>query len=200
MLFYIIRMIFFCAVLAVLIFTVRRSHIKNKRLGNIISFAVSAVLTTVFALIPVENAFVSFSSSENAYKYNHSADVKLTVNGGQSDFVTGEKNGANVYAIIPKSDGVFKIGMGTDIQRVSQISCKSSSVTVYKYKDTDDFYIAVAGTDSGELNVSDNRGSEFKVLKEYHSSLNETFYTYFVYVNSLDGGYALTVDGETIKV
>lgn len=198
--FIIIRMIFFCAVLAVLIFTVRRSHIKNKRLGNIISFAVSAVLTTVFALIPVENAFVSFSSSENAYKYNHSADVKLTVNGGQSDFVTGEKNGANVYAIIPKSDGVFKIGMGTDIQRVSQISCKSSSVTVYKYKDTDDFYIAVAGTDSGELNVSDNRGSEFKVLKEYHSSLNETFYTYFVYVNSLDGGYALTVDGETIKV
>ena len=91
MLFYIIRMIFFCAVLAVLIFTVRRSHIKNKQLGNIISFAVSAVLTTVFALIPVENAFVSFSSSENAYKYNHSADVKLTVNGGQSDFVTGEK-------------------------------------------------------------------------------------------------------------
>lgn len=200
MLFYIIRMIFFCAVLAVLIFTVRRSHIKNKQLGNIISFAVSAVLTTVFALIPVENAFVSFSSSENAYKYNHSADVKLTVNGGQSDFVTGEKNGANVYAIIPKSDGAFKIGMGTDIQRVSQISCKSSSVTIYKYKDTDDFYIAVAGADSGELNVSDNRGSEFKVLKEYHSSLNEPFYTYFAYVNSLDDGYVLTVDGEPIKV
>lgn len=105
-----------------------------------------------------------------------------------------------MYAIIPKSDGAFKIGMGTDIQRVSQISCKSSSVTIYKYKDTDDFYIAVAGADSGELNVSDNRGSEFKVLKEYHSSLNETFYTYFAYVNSLDDGYVLTVDGETIKV
>lgn len=72
-------------------FFIRKSHLVYKRRCSIVAFAATVILTTISALIPIENAFVTFSSPKSAYNYNHSASVELIVDGNESDFVVGAK-------------------------------------------------------------------------------------------------------------
>ena len=75
-----------------------------KRRCSIVAFAATVILTTISALIPIENAFVTFSSPKSAYNYNHSASVELIVDGNESDFVVGAKGETDVYAIVTSLD------------------------------------------------------------------------------------------------
>lgn len=114
MLFATIRLIFFGIAFTISFFFIRKSHLVYKRRCSIVAFAATVILTTISALIPIENAFVTFSSPKSAYNYNHSASVELIVDGNESDFVVGAKGETDVYAIVPRSNNAWKIGMGLD--------------------------------------------------------------------------------------
>ena len=166
----------------------------------IITFMLSVILTTLSALIPLENVFVTFSSPESAYNYNHSGKVKLIVNGSKTDFIVGEKNGTDVYLIVPKSDNGWKQGMGLGTKRICNKISDGITVYVYQYKNTDDYYIVLLNTNGGPLDITANNNSEFIYSESANSILNKTFYTYYAYLNSFNCQYTLTVNGENVSL
>ena len=165
-----------------------------------ITFMLAIILTTLSALIPLENVFVTFSSPESAYNYNHSGKVKLIVNGSKTDFIVGEKNGTDVYLIVPRSNSGWKQGMGFDTKRICNKISDGITVYVYQYKNTDDYYIVLLNTNGGPLDITDNKNSEFIYSENANSILNKTFYTYYAYLNSYNNQYTLTINGETISL
>ena len=177
-----------------------KSHTIYKRRWLIVSLVVALILTTISALIPIENAFVTFTSPQSAYNYNNSGNVKLIVNGAKTDFVVASKGDTDVYIIVPKSDGGWKLGMGLDTKRIAQTISDGVSVYVYQYKNSGDYYITVLDTNGGPSEIIDTHSSKFQFLDKYNSELNKTFYTYYTYINGYDDQYALTVNGKTIKI
>ncbi len=195
--FIIIRLIFFCIVLIAAFLIIKKQRLKNERRNRIIAFISAMVLTTLFSLFPVENAFVSFPTAEKAYAYNHTGKVKLTVNGNDSDFIVGEKGNTDVYAIIPKTNNRFKIGMGTDMRQVFKKTSDGISVCVYRFKETDDYYISVFDADGGETEITDNCNSVFEYTSSFNSALNKKFYTYYAFIENYNDGYSVSVNGKT---
>lgn len=200
MLFATIRLIFFGIAFTISFFFIRKSHLVYKRRCSIVAFAATVILTTISALIPIENAFVTFSSPKSAYNYNHSASVELIVDGNESDFVVGAKGETDVYAIVPRSNNAWKIGMGLDTKRIVQTISDGITIYVYQYNNTNDYYITVLDTNGGSSEITDNRNSKFEHLDKANSTLNKTFYTYFAFIDSFDEQYALTVNGKSIKI
>lgn len=155
---------------------------------------------TASVLILPEKAFVSFSSPEAAYSYNHTGKAEIITDGELSSFVVASKGDTYEYAIIPKSGGRWKIGTGFDVKTAYNTLFDGVSVYVYRCGDTDDCFIMVTDTNGGWSEVSDDRGSEFQYLKKTDDVLNKSFYTYYAYVNGFDGGYTLTVGEKTIEM
>ena len=200
MLFVIIRLVFLTIVFLISIFLIKRSRLVQKRRWSILAFVIAVVLTTISAWIPIENVFVTFSSPESAYRYNHSGDVKLIVEGEKTDFLVGVKGETYVYAIVPKTAGGWKIGMGFDTNRKIQHVSDGITVYVYQYKDTKESFITVLDTEGGPSDVSDNRHSEFKYLEQAKDTLGKTFYTYYAYINQGENPYILTGNGAPIDI
>lgn len=196
MLFGIFRVIFWAIIFTVCLYIIKKSKISNKRLWYIFSLVATITLTTFSALFPLENAFITFSSPESAFNYNNTGNVLLVVNGESTDMVVAERNDTDVYAIIPKSDNGWKLSVGADTKKIAQNISNGITVHIYRYRNSNDYYITVLNTNGGELIVSDNYNSEFYYLTKTNKTLNETFYTYYAFIYNLNEQYSLTVNGD----
>jgi len=195
MLFVLFILIFGILVFAICFLLIKKSHSTHKRLLSIIVFITAVTLITISALVP---AFITFPTPESAYKYSQSGNAKLVVSGQKTDFVVGSKGSTDVYAIIPKSDSGWKLGMGFNTKRIYWKISDGISVHVYQYKNSDEYYITVFNSNGGPLELTDNHGSEFQYLDKNNRTLNKTFYTYYAYINNFNNQYTLTVNGKTI--
>lgn len=200
MLFAITRIILGITIFIIGYFLIGKIKSINAFRKLIITFMLTIIFTTLSALIPLENVFVTFSSPESAYNYNHSGKVKLIVNGSKTDFIVGEKNNTDVYLIVPKSDNGWKQGLGLDTKRICDKISDGITVYVYQYKNTDDYYIVLLNTNGGPLDITDNNNSEFIYSESANSILNKTFYTYYAYLNSFNRQYTLTVNVENVSL
>lgn len=156
-------------------------------------------LATLFSLPPIENAFIEFSSPDAAYHYNHSGEVRLIVAGEKNDFIVGDKGDVYAYAIVPKSNGHWKIGMGFDTKRIFQATSDGIVIYVYQYKNSSDYFVTVLDTKGGKLDIIDSHNSDFKCLEDSNSTLGKEFYTYYAYVGGFDADYCITIDGQTFR-
>lgn len=200
MLFVIIRLVLWSIAFIISLLLIRKSRAIHKRRWSIVAFVVTVILTTISALIPIENALITFSSPESAYNYNNSGNIKLIVDGEKTNFVIGTKGDTDIYAIVPKSNGGWKIGMGLDTKKVIQTISDGITIYVYQYKNTNDYFITVLDTKGGSSDITDNLHSEFKYLEKSNSTLGKTFYTYYAYINDFNDQYALTVNDKLIKI
>lgn len=200
MLFIAIRLILGSFVFIAFFILIRKSHIIYKKRWYIISLILTITFTAISALIPVENAFITFSTVESSYSYLNSGTVKLIVDGEKTDFVISQKGDTDIYTIIPKSNDGWKLGVGLDIKKVIQMISDDITINVYQYKNSGDYYIAVLDTKGGELEISDNHNSDFYYLEETNSTLNKIFYTYYAYIDDFSSDYTVTVNGKSIIV
>lgn len=198
MLFSVVRILLFVIILLICYFVIRKKIIMNERSLRMLSIFVAVIFIFVFSFIPFENAFISFSSPESAYRYSQNADVKLVVSGNTSDFVIGEKGDKYVLAAVPKENAKWKVGLGSYIKIVSQFFSDDVSITVYQYKNTEEYYIVVFGLKGEELTISDNHNSNFYTLNREASVVNKTYYSHYAYVNAFDEQYIITVNGKLI--
>lgn len=184
----IIRIIVGCIVFFLCNFFIDKKIKKTtKRKKLIASFLASITLITALAFIPFENLFFSFKSPEESYKYVNSeiSNVKLVVNGNNSDFVIGEKNNSDVYLIIPKTSSGWKVGIGTNTKRIAQKITNDVVIYVYQYKNTDDYFIAVHNIKNTNIELTDVYGSEFIADKRiYYANIQNFDQQYWVDVNS----------------
>lgn len=200
MLFIAIRLIFLGLVFIAFFLLIRKSHIIYKKRWRIISLILAIAFTAISALIPIENAFITFSTVEASYSYSNFGTVKLIVDGEKTDFVISQKGDTDIYTIIPKSNDGWKLGVGLDIKKVIQMISDGITIDVYQYKNSGDYYITVLDTNGGESEISDNHNSEFHYLEKTNSALNKIFYTYYAYVDDFSSDYTVTVNGKSIRV
>lgn len=199
MCFVIIRLVFWGAAFIIGFLLMRKLQISHKRHWAIAAVVLMVFLATLFSLTPVENAFIKFSSPVAAYHYNHSGEIRLIVAGEESDFIVGAKGDECTYAIVPKSNGHWKIGMGFDTKRIFQATSDGIVIYVYQYKNSSDHFITAMDTNGGELDITDSHNSEFKCMEESNDILGKEFYTYYAYVDGFDDDYCITIDGQTLR-
>lgn len=74
------------------------------------------------------------------------------------------------------------------------------SIHIYRYKNSSDYYIALFDTDGGQINITDNRGSNFISVIQNQSADIEPVYHYYACINNMDSEYVITLNGEDIKL
>ncbi len=195
-----IRLFLGSLIFVICLVIIKKSTIVHKRRWHIISFVACAVLASLSALIPLENAFVTYNSPESSFKYVNSCEAQLVVEGKETAFVIGNKGDTDIYLIVPKSKSGWKLGMGLDTKRVMQRIYGEMSIDVYRYKDTNDYYITVFDKSGGILDITDGNNSKFYYLKKINTTLNTDFYTYYAYVQNFNNQCSLCVNGKTISL
>jgi hypothetical protein len=193
----VIRIIFWSIVLIICFLIIKKSAVIKKSRWYSISFIVAFLLYSLSCWVPVENAFITFSSPESAFRYTNSGDVMLVVEGEESAWVLGDE----FSDIIPKSGSRWKFSIAGDLNTIiSDISLNGIDFSVDHYMDSDDYYITVTNPNGGVIDVTDNRNSKFFHIEKYNNMLDITYYIYYAYVHDLDDEYTLIVNGEVITV
>lgn len=200
MIFSVIRLLFFAAVvIAGFVIIKKRKNVNMRRALSALLIA-AVILTTVSGLIPVENAFISFSTPEKAYLYNHFGRIRTKAEGKESVWVVGTSGNTENYAVIPKSGSGYKIGMGQNIKRSSHNVSDGIVIDLYCCKTTGEYYITVFDTDGGKTEITDNRKSVFEYTKNENTALHKYFYTYYAYIDGFADDYSISVNGKEFKL
>mgnify|MGYP000071540726 FL=1 len=196
MLYGLIRIIFFGGIFVLIYLKIKNSNFNYKRRWCVIALVATLIATTFSALIPIENVFITFSSPEAAFSYMQQGDVKLAVQGKESTFVIAEKNKTDIYSILPKTNKGWKLGTGFVFKKILHKNIEGLTIDIYQYKNSQDFYITIFH--EGPLSISDSRNTNFSSLSDKIDALNETYYTYYAYIENYNESYSILVDGNTI--
>ena len=195
-----------CAIIYLIIhFAISRSKkAEGKKTWDKIILAICVVIAAISCLVPIENAFVTFSSPQKAYNYwNRSEKVILVIDGEDTTRVI-EKKGNDTFAdaILPKTKGGWKLAGPLDNVHTETRVYNNVIIWIYNRDGSEDYYLQMFDSGSKkELQITDSLGSEIFDYKEYDNRLaDSTKWYYFTCVNNLDADYKLTVDGETFSV
>ena len=178
------------------------SKVKCGKLMYIVFTAISLLIVTVGQLFPLENSFVTFDSAKSAYKYYKfgNSNISLVVSGDNCDFVVDGDGSSKTYLIIPKDNAGWKVGIGLDTKKIYQKQQDGIVVNIFRYKNTDNYFITVFDTNGGESAVSDDYDTVFYSLSYYNKALDKTFVTYYGYVRDLPSQYRVIVNGNEFDV
>jgi Ca2+/Na+ antiporter len=214
-----ISMILFVIIFIICLFVIKKIKIKKaKRIDEVSwyaqSFAIACVSFLLLCFVPFEDAFLTFSSPESAFRYSNSSpesifpysnsgDVIFVMEGGESALVLGiNSDNEAVFNLIRRSGTEWKLtgSLGDYKRTVSGISPNYICFTIRQYRDSKDYYVTVYDSNSCAVNVADNCNSRFYHLMKTSDSSGETYHTYYAYVHDLDDDYTLIVNGEVIQV
>ncbi len=157
-----------------------------------------AVMAALY-LIPVENAVFGFSEPEDSFRYNHMGEI-LEINEYDNCALVIASTGDNklVTSVLPRRDnGKWKLE--TLYNRRRDTATMNYCIVERLYvPDSKDCFVIVAHSASGNIidepsGVTDSRNTKFQAV-----SYPDTMTFYYGYVNDMDDGYILYVDGERI--
>lgn len=196
----IIRLIIGCIVLLCSIIAIKKSKVIRKHILYIVFTSLSVLLIVVLTFLPFENLFMTFDSSEAAYKYYNlgKTNIELIVEGDDCDFIIDRKNDSDTYLIIPKTADGWKIGVSLDTKRIVQKLSDGIVLYVYQYKNTSDYFITILDTNGGESTVSDEYNTKFFSIERYNDSLGKTFVTYYAHIANFNPQYSIIVNNKVV--
>lgn len=174
-------------------------RLKNKQPKRLfIIIVVVVLLISLLGFMPFENLVYNFKSAEEVYEYYYFSEekVELVVEGVESDFVIGKKNGARTFLIVPKTADSWRIGISLNTKKVVHRFHNGITVNVYQYKNTSDYFVTVSYIDGGELRVSDDYNTKFYSLKD--GFLDKNFVTYYAHITNLNPQYSVIVNDNEI--
>lgn len=199
MIFIIIRIIVLSLVLFLLL---KKDKVNKSKTKKIILIAVSIALFVVSALIPFENVFITFSTPEASYKYHNQGTPVICVEGQDTDLVVGQKGDSYIYNIAPKTANGWKLGMGYELKNIYQTidSANKNLISVFRYKNTNEFYLVVTNIEGESLSVHDNLNSAFVLSEKTDKNGSANDYVYYTYINALDNNYVLSLNDIDISL
>ena len=169
----------------------------------IVSTVLSMVLAIVLMFVPFENLFVTFDSPKAAYEYYilGKSNIELIVEGDACDFIVDRKSDVDSILIIPKTADGWKIGIGLNTKRIVDKLSNGISLSVYQYKDTNDYFLTVFDTNGGESTILDENNTEFIPLEERHvDPLGRTFVSYYAHMTDFNPKDVVVVNGNKISL
>lgn len=199
--FIVIRIIIVLVFFISLMLAIKRVKATSKIVLYIMAIIFSLLMITGLSILPFENSFVSFNSPESAYDYADfgKSEVLLVVEGKNSDLVIGNNDGVHSYLIIPKNKEGWKIGRGIDVKKIAQKYFGEIRVCVYQHRPTDEYFITIADTNGGYLDLSDSNNSKFSKIEKKVDSIGKTMVTYYANIPELDSAYWINITQEGDK-
>lgn len=178
----------------------RRRFIRSST-GVWTGTALTALLVMLLlSLLPVENAFLGFDKSEDAFRYNHTAAILEIDEYDDCALVvasTGDER-VTTHVLPRRADGKWQLE--TLWNRRREVTAVNYCLVERLYvPHSDDCFVTVARSASGSIaddpsSVTDNRGTRFQVV-----SYPDTMTFFYGYVPALkDDDYALYVNGEKV--
>ena len=175
---------------------VSRIRISKPKLVSFGLLILSVILIVVLSLIPIETAFISFSSVENSYKYNHIGKVESVIEGKTTDLVVGKNNKIYSIVIIPKAQYGWKLGMPLETKTVKKVISDNLVIRIYQYSNTNEYYLSVLDMSGNKCKLSDNTQSNFWETENKDNKL----YTYYSYLGDFNEQYILYVNGNAMPI
>lgn len=200
MLFGIIRFIIMFLIIISGLGLVRRSNVINKRRLNMIIIVLSVILGIISCFIPFENAFITFSSPEKAFKYSNTNDIYTVVEGSNSALVVSKGSEGIELLIVPKVEDRWKISVGSKTYSLKIDEYNTVVVNVLKNEDTGDCYLSVNDINGDVLDISDSLNSQFYCVSLEYKILDRIYNYYYSYIGSFEGGYEIIVNGQKIEI
>ena len=154
------------------------------------------------AEVQAEESALVFDTPEEAFHYKFPNRIWLILEGNESTLVVpGDMGSSSWYpgAILPKTEDGWNPANRVYRNEVARVFSRNhGEIRLLRYKESDDFYLAIyyLGSTPGEL--FDNKGTDFlnssgNVLS--NEPLHRGF-KYFAFVDGIDENYVLTIDGE----
>lgn len=194
-----IRLMICILLVAIIVLIASKFKISNKKKVYSICGLVGIVLFVILGFVPIENVF-HFSSAGEAYEYrNPKAQIALVVEGNESDYVIGNDNGTDVIMLVPKKDGRWYIGTGTELKTIVKTMHDNVVITLRQYKNTKDYYVTIYELNGEKIQLMDANESEFVSLDVRNES-EETFTKYYAYINDCKEGYWIDVNGNRYQL
>lgn len=184
-----VRMVLGISVFLVVFFLVRRTSILRKRMICAIT-ATAVLLAVVLSIfIPFENLLFTFSSPESAYRYYHSdvRDIEMVVTGESCDLVIGNQNQKDVLMILPKDDKGWKLASAMDTKLIAHTVSNGTAISVYEFKNSDDYFVTVLSLPGDVHEISDSLGSMFAyrdgTVSGYYANIHGWCHDYTLTIN-----------------
>lgn len=199
MLFSLVRIIFFVLLFFISIYFLKKSNIINKKKAIIILFIIFSILSSISSLFLIENLFITFKSPKQAYNYLlHSEKNLLVLTGKKSSLVIGGYNSSkSSLGLMLKKNGGWKLSK-FDLKKVKDAYLDGVFISIYKYKNYDDYYILINSTNKDISSISDNINSKFYTFKRSYNGI--TSFRGYAYINNFNDEYKITIDDKSIKI
>ena len=154
----------------------------------------------VAASFAVEN-LVTFSSPEKAFLFSQSGEIKIIEEGKNSAGILYYQGDTQQQDIIMRQGDRWKIGADFLNKEIRLEYEPMKSITVKRARGTLDYYVLIYQPFTSKvIEVSDNKGSEFRFIQEDHKEMETFGAIYYAYVYDLNDTYELYIDGKTIKL
>ena len=181
------------AIIGLMFFVIvkKNSNLNKKTVGVIIATCV--LLLTTISFVPFENLFLTFGSAEKAcFYYQPQTDGNvLSVDGQYSTFVMQKDDSKNSILLVPKTESGWKVPSGMHTKRVIYRIVDSYIVSVYQYKNTNDFFVRVSSVDKKIHTLTDSCNSLFVSTQ---SSV------YCAHIPHFDTDYSLIINDKQIVI
>lgn len=191
-----IRFIIAALILFAAVIIIKKLKPKKDRELTACAVIFSILVATVTSFFPFENAFITFSSPESAYRYTEITKSDMIIEGKTTDLVVGSRNNAERLTILQKTEAGWKLGRKSRIKMVSNNTNNGISVTIYRYKTSDDFFVMIFGENGKPLQVNDTLDSEIFSITRASSVFDDGLTTYYLTVHKPDLKYRITVNGN----
>ena len=151
----------------------------------------------MFWCYPLENLFLSFDTPQSLFKYAGQGEIVEIAEGRESTALITKKNDNNYSTFfINKKDNKYKIATFNASKIVSSKQHEAINITIYKVRNTDDYFIRIWGISDDEIELSDTLNTEFIIHYENTANNKKTINALFSIPYFDD--YSCFIDGEKI--
>ena len=202
MLYGVLRILFFVVIFILVIILTRSLKYNKKRNIIILTSIFSIVFCTLSYLFPIENIFINFKNPKEIFNYTNIGDLEDVVCGNKSCIIiSSSKKYSYSYTFVLKSKKGYKIASSLKYEELINKTKNNNNLTLYKVKNTNDYYVfGYLTSKSKELEISDNRNSEFESIIIGEKSTSRNTYISYGFINNIEEKYSLLVDGEEFLI
>lgn len=191
-----------CALSVPIFIWLIKSKFKRKTLYLIITGLAVCVICEILisnVSFPITSDKYYASPDEIYYQTNLETKIQAVVEGEKSALVFADNHG-NYYA---KTDKGYQFSPNGSTKEVYAGSVYYGMVTIFRYLDSNDYYVTVTVTESlldgKDADVADNKNSKFQQTMIYNYNSDNTVYAFLTCVHNIDN-YAVTICGNEYKI
>ena len=204
MIFFAVRIFVVTIFFVILFLLIKRSKIVKKELCNIFLVVfLTVVLCISYLTTPTENLFFTFPSVEKAFTYVSTQsvnDILCVVDGKETSLVVAANDEENVLKIFPMTENGWKLNTGLETAIIMQQHYGNISFHIYRYKESNDYYIQIFNVYGDAIELSDNQDSIFYSVERPNSSVRQPMYYYYTCVQNIKDDYIIYIDGQEVKI